>query len=94
MIKKSLPLRVLAISFIFVALPLLIDSFLFFQHSYEDSMNDIREELKQDAVLRAFSLVEIEPVKEVLLKEIVYLLDMENPHTTLESPSLQAKRVK
>ena len=70
-------MRVLAMSFIILALPLLIDSFLFFQHTYEVSIEDAKEELQELANYRAYSITELEPVKFVLLDELSYLLAIE-----------------
>ncbi len=82
MMLKSLPLRVLAISFIVLALPLLIDSFIFFQHAYEHSLSDAKRTLKEVATFRAFAISELDPVRQVLLKELTVLADLKTviPH--------------
>lgn len=76
MIKQSFTLRVLVISFLVLALPLLIDSFLFFQNSYDDTIHEAKTDLREAANFRTFTLTEIQPIKQVLLKELIYLLNL------------------
>lgn len=87
MIKQSLALRVLVISFIVLALPLLIDSFIFFQNTYNDSISDAKRGLKEIADFRSYSLIEIQPVRQTFLKSVIYLLDLNN---RLDKPDQQA----
>ena len=88
MIKKSLPLRVLAISFIVLALPLLIDSFIFFQKNYNESISDAKRELREDTINRVFAIAEIEPVKQVFLKELMTLFNIKKELETLPNETL------
>lgn len=76
MIRKSFTLRVLAVSFIFLALPLLVYSFISFQTYYEEMVGNAKKNLKELASLRTISLLGIQPFKYVLLREIDYLLDI------------------
>lgn len=76
MIRESLPLRVLAISFIVLALPLLVDSFVFFQSAYYESIKDAENDLRESANFRAFSLSETAPVRQLVLKELNYFLSL------------------
>ena len=76
MIKKSFALRVLAINFLLLALPLLIDSFIFFQNSYYEAIQSAKKELKEVSNLRSLSLIASEPVKQVLLSELGYVVDI------------------
>ncbi|MEZ5315221.1 MAG: SpoIIE family protein phosphatase [Chlamydiales bacterium] len=78
MIKQSFTLRVLVISFFILALPLLIDSFIFFQDSYYHEIADAQLELRESANFLNFNLKEIEPVQQVFLREITYFFDLEN----------------
>lgn len=78
MIKQSFTLRVLVISFLTLALPLLVDSFIFFQNSYNASIDQAKIELQQKARYGAFSLSEIQPINQILLKELSYFLGLEN----------------
>lgn len=85
MIKKSFSLRVLVVSFLLLALPLLIDSFIFFQNTYYESISDAERELRAEANYRTFTLMSIQPVKQVLLRELIHLLDLSK---TLENPDI------
>lgn len=76
MIKKSFALRVLAASFLFLALPLLVDSFIFFQHSYYDAIVDAKKMLEAEANYRILNLSTLQSVRRVLLRELIYILDL------------------
>lgn len=77
MIRKSLALRVLAISFLVLALPILIDAFIVFQESYTLAIKNAKSDLREAANFRAFALLEVQPVKQVLLEELIYFLDLD-----------------
>lgn len=89
MIKKSLAFRVLAISFIVLALPLLIDTFIFFQYAYEDAVKDSKRELKDLTNYRAYSIYELEPVKNLFLDELIYLLGLKHDFNDLNFERIQ-----
>jgi hypothetical protein len=76
MIKESFVLRVLAITFIFIALPLIVISFILFQNGYENGVSETKNELKNAAEERTFSLLHIRPVSPSLLGEIELFLDL------------------
>ena len=88
MIKKSFTLRILAINFLLLALPLLIDSFIFFQNSYYEAIETAKKELKEVSNLRTFSLIASDPVKQVLLSELGYVLDISGKVADQEFESL------
>jgi len=88
MIKQSFTLRVLVISFLVLALPLLIDSFIFFQNSYYDAIKDAKMDLREAANFRTFTLTEIQPVKQVLLRELDYLLELSTSKEDLDSEKM------
>ncbi len=92
---RSLPLRVLAICFLVLALPLLIDSFIFFQRAYIESVKDAKEALRESANFRALAISEIEPVRQILLKEMNALLDLKTLIPKLPSTKVnqQLKKV-
>ncbi len=94
MIKQSFTLRVLVVSFLVLALPLLIDSFIFFQNSYDDSINDAKTDLRQAANFRTFTLSEIQPVKQVLLRELHYFLDLDKKLATEDHTKLSLELAK
>ncbi|MFN0065861.1 MAG: hypothetical protein ACKVOH_06460, partial [Chlamydiales bacterium] len=74
--KQAFTLRILAINFLFLALPLLVDTFIFFQDFYYSTVNEARDELKEIASLRAYAMSELQPGREVLLDEIIHFLDL------------------
>ncbi len=76
MIKKSFTLRVLVINFLLLALPLLIASFIFFQNSYQEAITAAKKQLREVANFRTYSLVATQPVKQSLLSELAYVLDV------------------
>lgn len=76
MFKRSFTLRVLAINFLVIALPLLVDSFVFLQLAYYDSINRAESRLKAETNFRAFALGELLPVHQILLQELSYFLDL------------------
>lgn len=78
MILRSLPLRVLAVGFIVLALPLLIDSFIFFQHAYNTSIEYAKETLKETANSRSFAISELDPINPIVVDELTVLLNLEN----------------
>ncbi len=88
MIKQSFTLRVLVISFIVIALPLLISSFIFFQMSYYEAIDDAKMMLRDDANLRTFTLYEIENAKKILFEELEYLFDISEKITNLKHEEL------
>lgn len=76
MLRGSFTLRVLAANFLLLALPLLIDSFIFFQNSYYETIRGAKKELREVTNLRTFGLVSSKPVKQVLLSELGYVIDI------------------
>lgn len=93
MISKSFTLRVLSVGFLLLALPLLVDSFIFFQNSYYDSIKDGEKALQAEATERTAGLLRIQPVKPIYLKELAYILQLsdklENSQTTTLNQSLK-----
>lgn len=61
--RKSLAFRLLLISFILLALPLLVDSFVIVQNSYHDAIKDAKGYLIEVASSREIPLSEIQPAK-------------------------------
>ncbi|MFZ0566251.1 MAG: SpoIIE family protein phosphatase [Chlamydiales bacterium] len=76
MINRSFTLRVLVISFILLALPLLIYSFIFFQATYNQEIENLKKQMRQDGYLRTFVLSEVEQSKRILLKEFDTLFNI------------------
>ena len=88
MIKKSFTLRVLVINFLLLALPLLIDSFIFFQNSYYDAIQAAKKQLREASNLRTYSLIASEPVKQVLLSELAYVIDLSSKMSSQDYENL------
>ena len=93
MIKKSFALRVLAINFLLLALPLLIDSFIFFQSAYDESIQSAKKELKEVSNLRSYSLIASEPVKHVLLSELGHVVDISSKMASQDFENLTRELV-
>jgi len=78
MIKKSFPLRILIVTFLVLALPLLIDSFIYFQIAYNAQIKEAKEDLIQSSAYRAMAVAELEPVKSSFLTSLSLFLDLPN----------------
>ncbi|MCP5468909.1 MAG: SpoIIE family protein phosphatase [Chlamydiales bacterium] len=76
MIKSWFALRFLMLNFLLIALPLLVDTFVFMQFSYEKQISEARKELRQIADLRSLALSEVQPKKEYLLNSLIYLMKL------------------
>lgn len=89
MIRKSFTLRILALSFLLLALPLLVYSFTFFQKSYHKALEDAKTDLREIVNYKKYAILLAQPVKQVLLDELIYLLDLgewlENPQRDQEA---------
>lgn len=94
MIFRSLPLRVLAVVFIVLALPLLIDSFIFSKRLYNESIKDTKESLRQTGNYRAYAISELDPVRFVAIQELTVLLDIENGMPSIEELNQKLKKTK
>ena len=88
MIQQSFTLRVLVISFLVLALPLLVTSFIFFQDSYHNTVEEGKIDLQEAARLRTLILSEIQPVDQVFLSEIIYLLNLKESEDFVNSDKL------
>lgn len=78
MLKKSLALRVLLASFLLIALPLVIYSFIFFQKLYQESLVRSYESLLQAATYRTYTLKEAAYLPSGFVTELAYALDVDN----------------
>ncbi len=76
MIRQSFTLRVILVSFVLLALPLLINTFFFFREAYETMIKEAKLDLKESANFRAYAFSEIQPARQVLLEEIEYFLQL------------------
>lgn len=87
-ISRSLTLRILIVSFLVLALPILVDSFLFFQHEYETALQEAKQQVRAAANFRAFTLTEVQPTRQLLLREIENFLNLRDPQTLAHPESL------
>ncbi|MCC5831938.1 MAG: PP2C family protein-serine/threonine phosphatase [Chlamydiales bacterium] len=75
--RKSIGFRLLGISFILLALPLLVDSFILIQTRYRHAVTDAKDHLVEIAQLRAVPLAEIQPANKPLLELLSYFLKLQ-----------------
>ncbi len=76
MIINSFTLRVLIVSFLCLAFPLLIDSFIFFQSLYNEAIVDAKKDMKSEANFRNLGLSSFQPVSQTFLSEISYMMNL------------------
>lgn len=95
MFKESLILRVLAISFVFLAVPLLVASFMMFQMGYTQAIKEARRELETSATRRTLYLYQIRPFSKAFVRETAYFLDLKNtfPSGPDDSLSEELKKI-
>ncbi len=74
--RKSLAFRLFLLSFILLALPLLVDSFVIVQSSYEDAIRDAKGSLMAAATNRELPLTEMQPAKRPSMTFIESFLDL------------------
>ena len=94
MIKRSFTLRVLVISFVVLALPLLIDSFLFFQTNYQEGISETKNDMRQITNFRAFTFEQIQPINPVFLDELALLLGLEKSSSPIDQEALSQQLTK
>lgn len=75
--RKSIGFRLLGISFIVLALPLLVDSFILIQKRYIHAIADAKGTLIELAQLREIPLSKIQPVNTPVFDVLVKSLDLE-----------------
>lgn len=93
MIKESFPLRILSITFIILAIPLLVVSLHFFQRSYEENIQRAKVDLREIANAHAFSLYNIKYVGSKILKEAVYILNQPEQDKTQRGLSIKLEEL-
>ncbi|MCH9627760.1 MAG: hypothetical protein S4CHLAM2_14030 [Chlamydiales bacterium] len=75
--RKSIGFRLLGISFILLAFPLLVDSFILVQKRYEHAVADAKGYLVEVAHLRELPLEQIQPLNKPLLEVMTYFLNLQ-----------------
>lgn len=76
--KKSFALRVLALCFFLLALPLLIDTFIFFKNSNTVAIKKLKGDLEEEGIIRTFSLEEKLSIDSYLIESLIYILEKES----------------
>ena len=89
--RKSIGFRLLAVSFILLALPLLLDFFILVEKQYERTIVDAKAYLVEAAHLRELPLSQIQPLNKSLIKVMVYLLGLDKNFPEKPSEELNEK---
>ena len=89
--RKSLGFRLLGISFILLALPLLVDSFILIQKRYQYAIAGAKSHLIDMAYLRELPLTELQPLNEPLLEVMSYFLDLQSDFPNEPNTELNEK---
>lgn len=74
---KTLAFRLLVLSFILLALPLFVDSFIIIQKSYTDSIKDAKRNLVEQLKSRQIPFEEMQPIKRPFLTILEYFLNLD-----------------
>ena len=89
--RKSLAFRILGISIILLALPLLVDSFILVQKGYRDAIKDAKEHLIEKAYTKELPLKRMQPVKRPMLVLIEQVLNLQTEFPDLPKPEIDTK---
>jgi len=89
--RKSIGFRLLGISFILLAFPLLVDSFILVQKRYEHTIADAKGYLVEIAHLRELPLAQIQPLNKPLLEVISYFLKLQSKFPEKPDKELDGK---
>lgn len=92
--RKSIGFRLLGISVILLAFPLLVDSFILIQQRYQHTTAHAKEYLIERAQLRGLPLSQIHPLNKSLLEVITYSLHLRNAFPEKMSPELNSRLAK
>lgn len=76
--RKSIAFRLFILSFILLALPLLVDSFILVYTRYQNALKDAKNYLIESANLRELPLSSIHPSKKALLDLFVHELNLQD----------------
>lgn len=89
--RKSLAFRLLILSFILLALPLLVDSFIIVQNSYRGAIMNAKRNLVEIAASRSIPLSEMQPAKRLGLAMMEAFLDLREHFPTEPQSDLGEK---
>lgn len=88
--RRTLPFRLLIASIILLALPLLVDSFIIIEATYQDAIYDAKAHLMETAQRREVPISMLQPARKTLLYTLEYFLNLrekfpQSPDKELES---------
>lgn len=86
--RKSIGFRLLIVSFILLALPLLVDSFILIQKRYRHTIDDAKNSLVEIANLRELPLAQIQPLNRPLIQLLIQSMDLEKKFPKVPSEKL------
>ena len=92
--RKSIGFRIFSISFILLAIPVLIDAFVLIHEHYAHRIVNAKQYLVNTAGLRELLFSEIHPSSRNLLKMISSFLDLENNFPNKPVPEINEKLAK
>lgn len=92
--RKTIGFRLLGITLILLALPLLVDSFILVQKRYENLLNEAKGYLVEVARERELPLGEIQPLNKPLIEVTSRFLDLKKDFPTEPSAELNEKLTK
>jgi HAMP domain-containing protein len=76
--RSLFTLKILGLHFLFLALPLILNSFFFFQEFYQSSVKNVMNELKEVAAVRTYALRELEPESDAILNALAFFFEQED----------------
>jgi phosphoserine phosphatase RsbU/P len=82
--RSLFTLKILGVHFLFLALPLILNSFLLFDEFYRSSIKRAMNELKEVAVIRTYALSELEPESDAILNALTFFFEQEENEEILE----------
>ena len=86
--RKTIGFRLLAVSFILLTLPLLVDSFILIQNRYRATIVDAKEYLVEVAQMRDLPFSQMQPVKKPLLEIFTHFLHLQDHFQSKEDKQL------
>lgn len=89
--RKSIGFRLLGISVILLAFPLLVDSFILVQKRYRHTIADAKGYLVEVARLREIPMEQLQPLHKPLLEVMTYYLSLQSDFPNKPSPELEEK---
>jgi len=89
--RQSIGFRLLVLSFILLALPLLVDSFILIQSRYQRAIVDAKGFLAEVAHLRELPFERLQPLDKPLIETIISYLHLESSFPEQPSPELNEK---